>query len=343
MGNHVRASAAASYEIDSPGSADPMKNALAAVFPALVALFEIQCTRVDSHFVDLDGAKIHYTKYGHGDTAFFFVQGWSCDETVWRGQARALADLMCVITIDLPGHGHSDKPQIAYAMNLYARAIDAVLHDAYVHSAVLVGHSNGVPVVREFYREFPEKVRALVIVEGGVRPFFDAATMAKFIEPLRGDHYEEAAGRFIGGITQPIKDEKLRDEIKILMLRTPQHVSVSEMEVTLDPTLWRPDKIDVPVLMILAKQPVWTAEYERFARSLVPNLGYQVWENVSHFLMMESRMSSTRRWLASCEKTRFCQTARNRDESRLEWARDGRCESRSVDRESTRGRADFAG
>ena len=39
--------------------------------------------------------------------------------------------------------------------------------------------------------------------------------------------------------------------------------------------------------MILAKQPVWTAEYEQFVRGLVPKVDYQVWENVSHFLMME--------------------------------------------------------
>ena len=54
-----------------------------------------------------------------------------------------------------------------------------------------------------------------------------------------------------------------------------------------DPALWKPDKIDVPVLMMLAKQPVWTLEYEQFVRALVANLDYQVWDDVSHFLMMD--------------------------------------------------------
>lgn len=39
------------------------------------------------------------------------------------------------------------------------------------------------------------------------------------------------------------------------MLRAPQFVAVSEMEGLLDPQLWEPSKIEVPVLMILAKQP----------------------------------------------------------------------------------------
>jgi pimeloyl-ACP methyl ester carboxylesterase len=91
----------------------------------------------------------------------------------------------------------------------------------------------------------------------------------------------------IDGMTSPIHDEALREKIKTTMLRTPQSVAASEMEATLDPELWKPDKINVPVLMVLAKQPAWNGEYEQFVRGIVPVLDYQVWENVSHFLMME--------------------------------------------------------
>jgi sigma-B regulation protein RsbQ len=259
----------------------------------------------DSHFVEVDGAKVHYTNYGKGETALFFVHGWACDETVWQEQAPVLAERMRVITVDLPGHGQSDKPHLVYTMDLYVHAIDAVLRETNVHAVVLVGHSNGTTVVREFYRQFPQKVRALVIVEGGLRPFVDAAGMEKFIGPLRGDNYAEAAGNFINGMTQPIKDAKLRDRIKALMLRTPQYVAVSEFEATADPALWKPDKIEIPVLMILAKQPIWTAEYEQFVRGLAPNLDYQVWENVSHFVMMEKPREFNAALLAFLEKSQL--------------------------------------
>jgi len=242
----------------------------------------------ESKFVDVDHIKVHYTNYGKGDTALFFVHGWSCDETVWSEQALALAEKTRVITIDLPGHGQSEKPQtIEYTMDLYARAIDAVMSDARVKSVILVGHSNGTPVVRQYYRKFPTKVKALVIVEGPLRPFFDKTNMDKFVAPLRGNDYPQAAGRLIDSMTKLIKDGALRDKIKALMLRTPQHVAVSEFEATVDPDLWKEDKIDVPVLMILAKQPAWSAEYEQFVRRLLPKVDYQVWENVSHFVMTE--------------------------------------------------------
>jgi pimeloyl-ACP methyl ester carboxylesterase len=237
--------------------------------------------------IQLDGAKVHYTDYGAGDNALVFVHGWSSDETFWGMHAPWLGAKFHVITIDLPGHGQSDKPQIAYTMDLYVRAIDAVLRDAKVRAATLVGHSNGTPVIRQFYRKFPEKTRALVIVDGGLRPFGDKATMEKFIARLKGPNYEENTGKFIDNMTSSIPDAALRENIRTTMLRTPQYVGISEFESTLDPELWKPDKIDVPVLMVLAKQPAWSAEYEQFARGLVRDLDYQVWEGVSHFLMME--------------------------------------------------------
>jgi pimeloyl-ACP methyl ester carboxylesterase len=244
-------------------------------------------TQGTSRSVTLDGAKIHYTDYGAGENALLFVHGWACDETFWSGQAPALGAKFHVITIDLPGHGQSDKPQIAYTMDLYARAIDAVLRDAKVNAATLIAHSNGTPVVRQFHRKFPGKTRGLVIVDGALRPFGDKAMMEKFVARLKAPNYEETAGKFVDNITSPIQDGALREKIKAAMLRTPQSVAVSEMEATLDPELWKPDKINVPVLMILAKQPAWSSEYEQFVRGIVPDLDYQVWENVSHFLMME--------------------------------------------------------
>ena len=44
----------------------------------------------ESKFVEIDHLKVHYTNYGKGDTALFFVHGWTCDETVWAEQAPAL-------------------------------------------------------------------------------------------------------------------------------------------------------------------------------------------------------------------------------------------------------------
>ncbi len=238
-------------------------------------------------FVNVDGSRVHYRNYGGGDEAIVFVHGWTCDMSFWGGQWYPFSKLKPTILIDLPGHGKSDEPQIAYSMDLFARAVKAVLDDAQVKRAVLVGHSMGTPVIRQFYRKYPKETAAIVIVDGMLRPFADKKMMDALIASLRGPDYAEAAGRFVDGMLTPVKSAKLREEIKTSMLSTPQHVAVSAMEAMADPAIWTEDKIDVPVLAVLEKSPFWPADNEKFFRSLAHDLDYQMWDGASHFLMME--------------------------------------------------------
>src|SRR5215470_6980900 len=103
-------------------------------------------------FATIDGHRVAYRAAGRGGPALVFVHGWACDMTSWKYQVPAFAKTHRVIAIDLPGHGLSDKPDIAYSMDLFARAVDAVLAADGVRRAVLVGHSMGTMVVRQFYR-----------------------------------------------------------------------------------------------------------------------------------------------------------------------------------------------
>jgi pimeloyl-ACP methyl ester carboxylesterase len=241
----------------------------------------------ESRYAKLDGQRVHYISKGKGKQALVFVHGWTCNLNFWKAQTPAFEGTTRVILVDLPGHGQSDKPKIAYTMDLFARAVDAVLRDAGVDEAVLVGHSMGTPVIRQFYRKYPQKTLALVIVDGPLTPFGDSKMMEQFIAPLRGPNYTEAAGKLVDMMLAPVSSKALRDEIKTSMLATPQHVAVSAMEGMADASIWAQDKINVPVLAIMAKSPFLLADTEQSYRSLAPNLDYQVWEGVSHFLMME--------------------------------------------------------
>lgn len=240
-----------------------------------------------SRFTKLDGLRVHYKSFGRGDEAVVFVHGWTCNLEFWRMQTPAFAARGRVIALDLPGHGRSDKPEgVSYSMDLFARSIDAVLRDAGVKRATLVGHSMGVPVVRQFYRRYPEKTAALVLVDGALRPFAPRAAMEQFLAPMRAN-YKEASGRMVEGLVQPVKSEAVRAEIRTAMLSTPPHVGMSAMDGMVDESIWTEDQIKVPVLNILARSPFWTADYEQFARRLAPDQEFQMWDGVSHFLMMD--------------------------------------------------------
>ncbi|HVF55133.1 MAG TPA: alpha/beta hydrolase [Pyrinomonadaceae bacterium] len=240
-----------------------------------------------SRFAKFDGMRVHYQNSGKGDEALVFVHGWTCDLSFWRMQSAAFTGKTRVIAVDLPGHGRSDKPQIAYTMDLFARSVEAVLRDAGVKRAVLVGHSMGMPVVRQFYRKYPEKTLALVDVDGALRPFAARAAMERFIAPLRGDKYRETAAGMVEGMVRPVQSAALREEIKTAMLSTPQHVAVSAMEGMADDAIWAEDQIRVPVLAVLARSPFWPTDTEAHFRKVAPALEYEMWDGVSHFLMMD--------------------------------------------------------
>jgi pimeloyl-ACP methyl ester carboxylesterase len=191
-----------------------------------------------------------------------------------------------LIAIDLVGHGQSDKPRVAYTMDYFARSIDAVLNDAKVKHAVLVGHSMGTPVIRQFYRLFPGKTAGLVIVDGALRLVVSKEQMDEFMAPLKSN-YQAAAPQMIEGILGSMKDEKLRAEIRTAMLATPDYVAVSAMDGMTDEKIYEKDPIKVPVLAVLAKSPFWPPDTESFLRSLAPTLELTMWDNVSHFLMLE--------------------------------------------------------
>src|SRR5205085_5298507 len=107
----------------------------------------------------------HYESYGKGQDAVVFVHGWTCDLTFWRGQAPVYQKHRSLL-VDLPGHGQSEKPDVPYTQERFARAVEAVMRDAGVEHAVLVGHSMGSPVAFTVLRLFPKKVKGIVFVDG---------------------------------------------------------------------------------------------------------------------------------------------------------------------------------
>ena len=240
----------------------------------------------DSQFAKLDGAKIHYKSYGKGKDALVLIHGWTCNLENWRDQIPDFAKRNRVIAIDLPGHGQSDKPQIAYTMDVFANAVDAVMRDAKVERAVLVGHSMGTPVARQFYRKYPQKTLAIVIVDGGLRLFGTKEMRDGFLAMYRAPNYKEAGAQFLAMTMKNLPAAEL-ERANQSFANTPQYVIVSAMEGMSDEALYATDKINVQVFAVIAKSPFWPPDTEEFLHSLAPDLEVQWWEGVGHFVMME--------------------------------------------------------
>ncbi|MGH9932013.1 MAG: alpha/beta fold hydrolase [Pyrinomonadaceae bacterium] len=251
---------------------------------------------------ELGTARVHYVNYGKGKEALVLIHGWTMNLENWRDQIPDFAKRNRVIAIDLPGHGLSDKPQLAYSMDLFARAVDAVMRDAKAKRAVLVGHSMGTPIARQFYRKYPEKTLAIVVVDGALRPFGDRAFMDRMIAGFRSPNYREAGAQFLASIAGPSLSSEAKERISASFLNTPQHVLVSAMEGMADGSIWGEDKINVPVLAIMAKLPFYPPDLEQRYRALAPNMDFQMWPGVGHMIMMEKPKEFNEAVLAFLDK-----------------------------------------
>jgi len=239
-------------------------------------------------YAPYDEYRVAYSDSGGGPDALVLVHGWDSDRRVWDEQLEPLARAHRVLAVDLLGHGRSDKPELAYTMDVLADSLNAVLDHAGVERAVLVGHSNGTPVIRQVLRRHPTRVAGLVAVDGALRPLTtDMAQLQGFVDLFRGGDYltiVENGGR---QMLSPQLPEARREDLLAMMRAVPQHVLVSTLEESFDPQLWAPDPILVPLLIVHAQQPLWNDDARRFAESLAPQLEYHVLAGVTHFLMLD--------------------------------------------------------
>ena len=257
---------------------------------ALVLACVVANAAPQEHFAKLNNnLRVRYLTEGKGSMAMVLVHGWTCSAAFWRLQSADFARLYRVISIDLPGHGKSDKPaNVEYSVPLLAKAIDAVMRDAHVNRAIIAGHSMGVPVAMQAIVDHPERFAGFIAVDGAVwkpRPEPRKRFGPTFAERLRADYIGTAAAN-LESMFVPGTPPELRDEIRERMLRTPAHVAASVSEHLAESDVWTHAPFALPTLAIVGgkqRDDDRRALYQEY----FPNLRFELWEEAGHFLMME--------------------------------------------------------
>lgn len=249
---------------------------------------EATAARSVERFALLDGHRIHYLDAGGtSDEAIVLIHGWASSTEAWHHQFPALAARSRVLNVDLIGHGRSEQPLGGFSLALMADSVLAAMDNAGVERAVLIGHSNGVPVAQTFLQRHPDRSLALVGIDGTLKQLLDREMFEGVFAPFLGDGWRDAMTGMIDGMPGPRLLPEDRAAIKVMALATPHRTVVGSVEATLDPDAWREDPITVPLLLILAEQPTWDASYAEWVRRRAPQVDYRVWEDVGHYVQME--------------------------------------------------------
>ena len=104
---------------------------------------------------------------GDRDTAVLAFHGVTASHVSWRAVARALAPSL-VVAPDLRGRGGSRDLIGPFGMAQHADDGLRVLDSTGLDRVDVVGHSMGAFVALRFAERYPERVRSLTLVDGGI-------------------------------------------------------------------------------------------------------------------------------------------------------------------------------
>lgn len=121
--------------------------------------------KVEHHYADSNGVKIHYATLGEGPL-IVMLHGFPDFWYSWRHQMAGLAKTHRTAAMDLRGYNLSDKPSGVenYDMRLLVSDVAAVIRDAGEEKAIICGHDWGGMVSWQVAMHRPDLVEKLIIL-----------------------------------------------------------------------------------------------------------------------------------------------------------------------------------
>lgn len=236
------------------------------------------------------------------------LPGLLCDASVWPAQQAALQALAPVHVAD-----YGDCSSIA-AM------AERVLRDAPAGPLAVVGHSMGGRVALEIWRQAPNRVVGLALLDTGFQALpegqagvAERAGRMELLALARDQGMRAMGQRWARGMVHPDQlDTPLFEAIlQMIDRRTP-----GQFAAQLQALLGRPDATDllptvtVPVLLLCGRQDNWSplARHEQMQAALLSRpspapVELVVVENCGHMSTMEQALAVSAdlsRWLATC-------------------------------------------
>ncbi len=157
-----------------------------------------------------------YKSVGEAARALVCLHGIGGSQNAFDDQAEAVTGAgWRLIAWDMPGYGASPLPA-GYSFETLARSVVALLDDAGLDRAVLLGHSMGGMVAQETAARFPDRVSGLVLFAttpafGGRDDKFKNEFLAHRLKPLNeGKTPADIAPNLVGGMFSEATPETVK-------------------------------------------------------------------------------------------------------------------------------------
>lgn len=148
----------------------------------------------DSHYVDVNGSRMHYIDEGQGKP-IVFLHGIPSSSYLWRNVIPYLTEHGRCIALDLIGCGLSDKPKIDYSVNDYLAYFKGFLQALDLDQVTLVMHGWGSVIGFDYAMSHQDNVNGLAFLESHFRANTDWDMLSLPIQQIMSLREEPAGGQ----------------------------------------------------------------------------------------------------------------------------------------------------
>ena len=113
------------------------------------------------------GGSISFEEQGKG-SAVVLLHGFLESKDIWKEYSDKLKNHYRVISIDLPGHGHTSNFGYSHSMEMMADCVQAVLKSLKIKKFHVIGHSLGGYVAMALGDKFPDKIKGICLFHSTV-------------------------------------------------------------------------------------------------------------------------------------------------------------------------------
>ncbi|MFT5005152.1 MAG: non-heme chloroperoxidase [Paracoccaceae bacterium] len=231
--------------------------------------------------------------------ALLFIHGWAQSHICWREQNTLVKDYR-LVSVDLRGHGVSDKPHDMAAYTdtaLWGEDINAIVQELSLDHPILIGWSYCSRVVASYLDTYGDTGISGVVLVGGILAIGDARQdwMVGPTSPaMNADLYSQddarrlaATKEFVSGCTvDPLPSDQM-DELIAVNMACPAFVRRALFAASWD---FQPvyKNLRKPALVIHGKEDrVVEARSGITAAEIIPNARLALYENTGHAPFLE--------------------------------------------------------
>lgn len=211
---------------------------------------------------------------------------------MWAPQIEAFSTTRRVIAPDLRGYGASPVVPGITLLSDFTQDIAALLDELKVETFVLAGLSMGGQIAMDIYRQFPDRVRGLVLADTFPAPETPGGRLARneMADRLLAEGMRGYADEVLEKMVAPYAAPEVKAHVHRMMTSAPPEGAAAALRGRAERPDYRPllARVSVPALVVVGEDDAYTPVSDAEAmHAVLPHSELRIVEGAAHLPNLE--------------------------------------------------------